>query len=235
MKNKRRNHNDIHNQLNKAYKKLEDSYIEAISCFATATEYKDTDTGQHVMRISDYSVVIAEGLGLEKHDIEILKYASRMHDIGKIGIPDYVLQKKGSLTDEERKIMHKHATIGFKILKQSSSPILKAASEIALTHHERYDGKGYPKGLKGERIPLFGRIVCLADSFDAMVSKRCYKKADSFEKAIIEIKREAGKQFDPSLVGIFLRSQDKIKQILKANITIASFAENLKGLFKDAL
>ncbi|MFH1655977.1 MAG: HD domain-containing phosphohydrolase [Candidatus Omnitrophota bacterium] len=215
---------NIHREINLAYKKLKESYMEAILCFALAAEYKDIDTGQHIIRISDYSVLIAQGLGLMKYDIELLKYASTMHDIGKIGIADSILRKKSSLTDEERKVMYNHTLFGARIFKHSSSPILKAASEIALSHHERYDGKGYPRGLKGEQIPLFGRIVCLADSFDAMVSKRCYKAGMKLEDAIKEIKKEAGKQFDPVLAYKFLKSQEKIKQILSANIIIGKFA-----------
>ncbi|MBM3252087.1 MAG: HD domain-containing protein [Candidatus Omnitrophica bacterium] len=226
MKRKRE---DIHYQISQAYKKLKESYMEAILCFALAAEYKDADTGQHIIRISDYSVVIAQELGLKKDEVELLKYASTMHDIGKIGIPDYILQKNSSLSDAERKIMHDHTNFGARIFKHSSSPILKAASEIALAHHERYDGKGYPRGLKAQEIPLFGRIVCLADSFDAMVSKRCYKSEMKFEDAVKEIKKEAGKQFDPGLVHIFLKCQDKIKQILSANITIGRFANRNNG------
>jgi putative two-component system response regulator len=223
--NKRKG-NSLHKEIVQAYKKLREAYMETILCFALAAEYKDADTGRHIMRISDYSVVIAEGLGLEKKEIELLKYASTMHDIGKIGIPDSILCKTSILTEDEKKIMHKHTIIGARILRHSSSPLLKMASEIALSHHERYDGKGYPEGLKGQEIPILARIVCLVDSFDAMVSKRCYKKEDTFESAIKKIKQEAGKQFDPLLVGIFLKSKDKIRQILKANITIAKFAED---------
>ena len=219
-----RKNKNISAEISRAYKKLKESYMEAILCFALAAEYKDADTGQHIIRISDYSVVIAQGLGLKNDDIEILKYASTMHDIGKIGIPDAILQKKSGLTSDERKIMHNHTLFGARIFKHSSSPILKAASEIALSHHERYDGKGYPRGLKGDKIPIFGRIVGLADSFDAMISKRCYKPEMKFDAAIKEIKKEAGKHFDPVLVHIFLKSQDKIKQILAANITIWKFA-----------
>lgn len=217
---------EVQQELDQAYKKLKESYMETVLCFSLAAEYKDTDTGQHIMRIRDYSVVIAEALGLSKEDIETLKYASIMHDIGKIGIPDSILQKTSILTDEERKAMQKHALIGSRILRNSSSPLLKAAAEIALAHHERYDGKGYPNGLKGEGIPLFARIVCLADSFDAMVSKRCYKDKVSFEEALNRIQQDSGKQFDPVLAKIFLEHQDKIKQILSANVTIEQFANN---------
>jgi len=216
----------LQKEISQAYKKLKESYMEAILCFALAAEYKDADTGQHIIRISDYSVVIAQGLGLKKNDIELLKYASTMHDIGKIGIADSILRKRASLTEEEKEVMHNHVAFGARIFKHSSSPILKMASEIALTHHERYDGKGYPRGLKGDQIPLFGRIVCLADSFDAMVSKRCYKKEMKFEDAIRKIKEQAGKQFDPKIVHVFLKYQDKIKQILSANITIGKFANS---------
>jgi putative two-component system response regulator len=153
-----------------------------------------------------------------------------MHDIGKIAIPDHILQKPGKLTPEEWKVMKQHTVIGARIFQNSSSPILKAASEIALTHHERFDGTGYPGGLKGEDIPLFGRIVALVDVFDAIVSKRCYKPASSFDEAMDYIHSLSGTHLDPKLERVFIGIREKIRKIHDANETIQHFVNDVEGL-----
>lgn len=210
-------------RLKKALKELSESYIETIFRFALASGYKDEETGTHLVRIADYSVEIAKELGLSKKDIECLRYASPMHDIGKLTTPDAIIQKIGPLTTDEREIIKRHTYVGAQIFRGSSSPFLKAACEISQTHHERYDGTGYPDGLKGKKIPIFGRIVALADVFDALTCRRSYKEALDFDESISIIKKESGKQFDPKIVKAFLNRKKRIRQIWQANRDIASF------------
>ncbi|MDD5655484.1 MAG: HD domain-containing protein, partial [Candidatus Omnitrophica bacterium] len=170
--------------LKKAYAEIRDSYAEMIFRFALIAEYRDESTGTHLVKIADYSTEIAREMGLSQKDIDNLRYASPMHDIGKIVIPDAILKKPGGLTPEEREVMKTHTTLGGDIFKNSKSPLLKVARTISLTHHERFDGTGYPNGLKGDDIPLFGRIVSVADVFDALTSKRPYKEAYGFDEAV---------------------------------------------------
>jgi putative two-component system response regulator len=197
--------------------------MEMILRLAIAAEYKDADTGNHILRISDYSMILAEALGLSEEEVEILRYASPMHDIGKIGIPDKILQKPGKLTPEEWTVMKTHAELGARFFRNSKSPILAAASLIAESHHEKYDGSGYPKGLKGEEIPLYGRIVAIVDVFDAIVSKRCYKEKTSFEHGIKYLQDIAGTHLDPKLVDLFVKNQKKVREVYNANVAIEDF------------
>lgn len=191
---------------------------------AIAAEYKEPGIGSHIMRVSDYSTVIARSLGLPDNEIEVIRYASMMHDIGKIGIRDRILGKKTGLTSGEHKEIQRHALIGGKIFAGSKYPLVKAAGEIALTHHEKYDGTGYPRGLKGKEIPLYGRIVALADSLDAIISKRSYKPSHTLEEAVKAIKQETNTFFDPKIVMAFLKAKDKIKETLRASKTVDDFA-----------
>ena len=207
----------------------EDYYAEMILRFALAAEYKDIDIGTHIVRVSDYSTSIAEALRLSPQESIIIRYASIMHDIGKIGIPDKILHRR-KFTEKDFDVVKEHALIGHRIFAGARSPLLQAAAAVALTHHERYDGSGYPNGLKGKDIPLPGRIVALADSFDAIVSKRSYKKARSFSQAVNIIRRESGTHFDPVVVRAFLKNLPKIKQIFKANKTIQKFLKENKQL-----
>ncbi|MCX5716191.1 MAG: HD domain-containing protein [Candidatus Omnitrophica bacterium] len=172
--------------------------------------------------MSDYAVAIAEALDLSVEETDIMRYASMMHDIGKIGVPDSILDKDGALTTEERKIMQRHTIIGGKLFATSKFPMVKSAGEIALTHHEKYDGTGYPRGLKGKNIPLNGRIVTIADWFDALVSKRSYKKAWSFEEAVKDIEERSGTFFDPDIIKVFLCIKPTLKKLLRANQSIES-------------
>lgn len=183
---------------------------EMIFTLAKAAEYRDPETGAHILRMAHYSKHIARKLGLSVEQQELLLEAAPMHDIGKVGIADMILLKPGKLTEQEFSIMKKHAVIGAQILATSSSPLLKVAAEIAHAHHEKFDGSGYPRGLEGEAIPLFGRIVAVADVFDALTSERPYKKAWSIEKATELIREGAGKHFDPVCVQAFFSDFDDV-------------------------
>ncbi|MCM8809488.1 MAG: HD domain-containing protein, partial [Candidatus Omnitrophica bacterium] len=194
---------------------LRDTQLETIFRLAVAIEYRDRETGTHIQRVSEYAYLIAEKLGFKKTESTLIKNAIPLHDIGKIAIPDNILLKPGALTDEERKIIEKHPIIGAKMLEGSKSIILKAAEVIALSHHERYDGTGYPYGLSGNEIPIYGRIAALSDVFDALTSNRIYKSSVSLERAFEIINQEKGKAFDPKLVEIFTKSKDKIIEIQK--------------------
>ena len=214
-------------QLRKSYQEIKESYTEMIFRFALVAEYKDEATGTHLVRIADYSTEIASGLGLPKKDIYYLRYASPMHDIGKLVIPDAILKKESGLTPDEREVMKKHTSLGSDIFKGSRSPLLRVARIISLTHHERYDGTGYPQGLRGKQIPLFGRIVALADVFDALITKRPYKEAYDFDEAIRIIKDQSGKHFDPVIIKAFLKRKNRIKKIWQATKDIEDFVAEL--------
>ena len=192
---------------------LQLAHIDLIQRLGRAAEYKDTDTGEHIARMSRYSKVLALAYGMSEYEAEQLKQAAPMHDVGKIGIPDAVLLKPGRLNENEYEHMKQHALIGAKILENSPSPLLQLAHKLALEHHEKWDGTGYPYGLKCEEISIEGRIVTIADVFDALTSKRPYKKAWSVEEALDLLKDEAGKHFDPQLVDLFIGQIDSIIEI----------------------
>ncbi|KQP43291.1 two-component system response regulator [Pseudorhodoferax sp. Leaf274] len=183
---------------------LKASRLEIVQRLGRAAEYKDNETGQHVLRMSHYAQALALALGFHAHDAEDLLHAAPMHDVGKIGIPDHILRKPGQLTAEEWSVMRSHANIGADIIGQHDSGVLHIAAKIALSHHEKWDGSGYPNGLAGEAIPLEARIVAIADVFDALTSVRPYKAAWSVEEAVALLEREAGKHFDPALVPAFV-------------------------------
>jgi putative two-component system response regulator len=178
---------------------LSESRLQIIRCLGRAAEYKDNETGMHVIRMSYYARAIAEALQLDADYVETLFLAAPMHDVGKIGIPDAVLLKPGKLSPEEWAIMKTHCAIGAEIIGKDDSPIIAMARSIALHHHEKWNGSGYPQGLAAEAIPLEGRIIAIADVFDALTSERPYKRAWSFDQAIDFIKAEAGKHFDPAI------------------------------------
>jgi putative two-component system response regulator len=185
-------------------RQLAEAQHEILDRLAIAAEYRDDDTGQHTKRVGKLAAIIASGLGQSENQIEVLRLAATLHDVGKIGVPDRVLMKPDKLTAEEFEIIKSHTNIGAEILGKSRFSILQMAREIAVSHHERWDGTGYPQGLKGEQIPLSGRLVAVADVFDALTHERPYKKAWPLEKAIAEIKAQSGRQFDPHLVNVFL-------------------------------
>jgi len=182
---------------------LKQTRLEIVQRLGLAAEYKDNETGLHVIRMSHYSALIARGAGFDEEAAEELLHASPMHDVGKIGIPDRILQKPGKLTPEEWAVMQEHPVIGARIIGNHPKGLLRMAYDIALTHHEKWDGSGYPQGLAGEAIPLVGRIVAIADVFDALTTERPYKKAWPINEALAYIREQAGKHFDPTLVEIF--------------------------------
>jgi len=186
---------------------------ETIFCLARAAEYRDPETGAHILRMAHYSRHIAQHLGLPTEQQDLLLEAAPMHDIGKVGTPDLILLKPGKLTEEEFSIMKQHAVIGYEVLNASNSSLLKVAAEIAHTHHEKFDGTGYPRGLKGADIPLFGRIVAVADVFDALTSDRPYKKAWSNEQASQLLREGAGTHFDPACVDAFFADFEEVLKI----------------------
>lgn len=188
----------------------EDEIIERLSM---AAGHKDSETEMHTRRVGAYTAAIARQLGMSDVECQDMKLASLMHDIGKVGIPDAVLQKVGKLTDAERLVINTHTTIGAKILEGSKAPLLQLGATIAESHHERWDGKGYPEGLAGEAIPLAGRIVALADNFDALTSPRIYKPAWTVEHAVDYIRQNAGTHFDPECVAAFDRALSEIVAI----------------------
>ncbi|RKX61288.1 MAG: two-component system response regulator [Thermodesulfobacteriota bacterium] len=200
-------------RLHLAYNEIKKLSLEVIHLLAKTAEYRDKHTGYHIQRVSEYCVRIAKYINLSQEEIELIKYASPLHDIGKLGIPDKILLKPGPLTPEEREIMKLHPIIGAKILEGSENKYLQVAEKIALYHHEKWDGTGYPTGLKKEKIPLFARITAIADVFDALTSDRPYRKAISVRDAFEIIKIGRGTHFDPYLVDVFFKIKDEILEI----------------------
>ena len=200
-------------ELNETTKKMEFFSLEAILRLSRAAEYRDDDTGNHVFRVGLYSAEIAKELKLPEETVRKLMWSAPMHDVGKIGIPDKILQKPGKLTDEEWVIMRNHTIMGKEILEGSSSDIIKMAEMLAMGHHEKWNGNGYPEGKKGKDIPILCRIVAIADVFDALTTERPYKKPFSIEKSFGILKEERGEHFDPEVVDAFFRIEDKIIEI----------------------
>jgi len=197
-------------QLRQAFERIKTASLDTIYRLSRAAEYKDEETGDHIQRISHYSMTVGRRLGLNLEDTETILYASPMHDVGKIGIPEHILLKPGRLDPNEWEIMKQHTIIGAQILEGSDAESIKQAEVIALTHHEKWDGTGYPKGLKGTEIPLIGRITAVADVFDALTSRRPYKEAFLLESALGIIKEGRGSHFDPEVVDAFFDAQSEI-------------------------
>ena len=179
---------------------LEDARLEIVDRLALASEYRDDSTGQHTQRVGALAERLAGRLGLDDDVVELIRRAAPLHDVGKLGIPDAILLKPGRLTAVEFEVMKTHVPIGSEILGRSRSALLQMSEEIARTHHERWDGSGYPEGLRGEAIPVTGRIVAVSDVFDAMTHERPYQPAHTVEEALDEIRRLAGREFDPRVV-----------------------------------
>ncbi len=186
---------------------------ELIFRMSRAAEFRDPETGAHIQRMAYYSRLIAKGLGLDDKVQKLILEAAPLHDVGKIGIPDYILLKPGKLTHEEFEVMKGHAQLGHELLDDSGSDILRAGAEIALTHHEKYDGSGYPNGLAGTKIALYGRIVAVADVFDALTSERPYKRAWPLEDARKFLEEGRGKHYDPMCVEAFLAGWEEALEI----------------------
>ncbi|MBA3009223.1 MAG: DUF3369 domain-containing protein [Proteobacteria bacterium] len=182
---------------------------EVILTLGEVVETRSQETANHVARVAEVCYLLARKYGMDEQTAELLRLASPMHDVGKIGVPEAILHKPGKLTSEEFDIIKKHAQTGYEILRKSNRSIMKAAAIVALQHHERWDGKGYPQGLKGKEIHVFGRLAAIADVFDALSHKRCYKDAWSLEKIMDTFKKEAGFQFDPELVDMFLMNMNE--------------------------
>lgn len=204
---------DLQGQVHKITAEVIEREHETLQVLGRTAEYKDPDTGSHISRVAYYSKMLAKYYGLNEKTQELIFYSSPFHDIGKVGTPDAILLKPGKLTNGEFDIMKKHTTIGYEILKDATSRYLKEGASIALYHHEKYDGTGYPNGLKGDEIPLSARIVAVADVFDALTSVRPYKKAWSFDDAIEFLLDQSGKHFDPKLVNLFVQHLSEVKVI----------------------
>lgn len=206
---------ELNRKVREHTQELHETRLEIIQKLGRAAEFKDNETGLHVIRMSYYSKLIAEALEIGNDWAELVFNAAPMHDIGKIGIADHILLKPGKLDKEEWQEMQKHSDYGAEIIGENRSELLKMAQQIALTHHEKWDGSGYPNGLRGEQIPLAARIVAIADVFDALTSERPYKKAWSNEDAIALIEKEAGSHFDPQLVPVFIQLMPQVLKIQK--------------------
>jgi putative two-component system response regulator len=195
-------------------KEIEDTKLQIIRILGRAAEFKDNETGMHVIRMSHYSKLIASVLFPDdKKWVDLIFKAAPMHDIGKIGIPDHILQKEGSLDEDEWKIMKDHPNFGAEIIGDDKNELLRLAGEIALAHHEKYDGTGYPRGLKGKDIPLSARIITIADVFDALTTKRPYKEAWDTQTALQYMEKNTGKHFDPEIFAVFKSIIPQVMQI----------------------
>lgn len=202
--------NTLLKERDQTYKDLYNAHLNTLTRLARAAEFKDDDTGIHLTRMSKFSEMLARAFGMPNEFCELIRIASPMHDIGKMGIPDSILKKKGKLDASEWEIMRKHPEFGADILGDSDVPVVKLAAEIALSHHEKYNGTGYPYGLKGKEIPLSARIVSIADFYDALTMERCYKPAYSDTEAFNLIKNEKSQHFDPELAECFISIQKDI-------------------------
>ncbi|HNY32663.1 MAG TPA: response regulator [Fibrobacteria bacterium] len=200
-------------ELREALRLVEAANLDTVTRLSRAAEMRDDETGNHVLRIRSYSAALARELGMAGDEVGKLYVASSMHDVGKIGIPDHILLKPGRLDAEELAIMKNHAVIGARILADADSPMLQVAQVVARSHHEKWDGSGYPDGLTGEAIPLPGRIVALADVWDALTTRRCYKSAFSLDSSRDIILKSSGSHFDPDVVAAFRRVEDEFHSI----------------------
>jgi len=203
----------LQSEINQAIDKIKQGEYETLDVLSNVAEYRDENTHNHTKRVAEYSKLIAKEAGLDEELQDLIYYASPLHDIGKIGIPDNILLKPAKLTNEEFEIMKTHTQIGYDMLNGFDNKYLKAGAIISLTHHEKFDGSGYPNGLKGDEIDIMGQIVAIADVFDALTSKRPYKEAWDIDKAFNLLLEESGKHFSPFFVMVFLNNKDKVLDI----------------------
>lgn len=187
----------LESEVRRRTKRLAEAQTEALELLALAAEYRDDQTGRHTRRVGTLAALIAREMGLSEEETELIQEAAPLHDVGKVGVPDRILLKQGSISEHERAVMQRHTLIGMRILSRSAFPVMRLAAEIAASHHEWWDGSGYPRGLRGEEIPLPGRIVALADVYDSLTHARPYKRAWTQEEALAEIAGERGTHFDP--------------------------------------
>jgi putative two-component system response regulator len=231
----KRYQDDLEDIVRRRTMELERARAELVECLARASEYRDDETGSHVIRVGRYAAVIAKQLGLPSDQVAMIEQAATLHDVGKIGIPDAILLKPGKLSSEEFDFMKKHCgfgvsicshmssdefstftshtTCGAKIMRAGTSPLLQMAASIALTHHEKWNGTGYPLGLSGERIPIEGRITAVADVFDALSTKRPYKPAFPLDKCFAILEEQRARHFDPNVLDAFFACSDEIVEI----------------------
>lgn len=215
-KRQRQEYDELQRRLDEVQalqREIEETQREVVFTMGAIGESRSKETGNHVKRVAEYSRVLAHYYGLDEEEVEKIKQASPMHDIGKVAIPDAVLNKPGRFDEEERRIMDTHAELGYSMLAHSERPLLKCAAIVAYEHHEKWNGTGYPRQLKGEDIHIYGRITALADVFDALGSDRCYKKAWDDEKIFALFKEERGEHFDPKLIDIFFDHLDEFLAI----------------------
>lgn len=205
-----KNNAELESKVRERTQQLYDAQVKVIQCLGKAAEYRDNETGMHVVRMSQSSAILAQEMGLGTDECELILRASPMHDIGKIAIPDNVLLKPGGLEGGEWETMKTHAEVGAEILSGYDTELMQVASKIARTHHEKWDGSGYPQGLSGEEIPLYTRIVSVCDVFDALTSRRPYKEAWSVDSAMDYLREKSGSQFDPNVVDGFSRILDRV-------------------------
>ncbi len=202
-------------QVNEKTKELIEARLEIIRKLGIAAEYKDNETGNHIIRMSKTCYLIAEAYGFDQDKMDLFLHTSPMHDIGKIGIPDKVLQKPGKLDPDEWEIMKSHCAIGAEIIGKAESEIMRASKIVAYQHHEKWNGEGYPEGLAGEDIHIYGRIAAVADVFDALISERPYKRAWPVDEAVEYIVGESRKHFDPDVVIAFMKALPEIKKVVE--------------------
>ena len=221
----------LYRERNRAMMEVTQAHHEALFRLALAAEFRDNDTGSHIVRMGFLAEALALAAGQPPAWSAMLRKAAPMHDVGKIGIPDAVLKKPGGFHPDEREMMNRHAMMGADILAGSRVPLFRLAAEVALTHHERWDGSGYPRGLTGDDIPLSGRIVAVVDCFDALTMDRCYRPAFSDQEAASMVRAQRGRAFDPDLIDAFDAELDHLVALRDAiNELQPSFAELAQGI-----
>jgi len=220
----------MYRERNRALQEVTQAHHEALFRLAMAAEFRDTDTGVHIVRMGFLAEALALAVGEPQDWAAMLRKAAPMHDVGKIGIPDAVLKKPGGFTPDEREVMNRHAEIGADILGRSSIPLFQLAAEVALSHHERWDGSGYPRQLQGSAIPLSGRIAAIVDCFDALTMDRCYRPAFGDDEAVAMLRAESGRAYDPQLIDAFIAALPRMVALRDlVNRFEPSFAELVDG------